>query len=176
MGDLVSDPREDDDRPVSIEADAPEADWIEQHQPVIDEPDDDLFPSQGRDDDQPISIEADAPEADWIEQHQPVIDEPDDDLVPLEVPRSVDDTDAFEEAGRVTGVELDVDDEPPVVPPSPSRAGTGRGAPEPRAASTAGPGARGCNLVGALVHALVRSLQGAAGQVARRDRGSPGRD
>ena len=36
-----------DDEPVSIDADAPEADWIEQHQPVIDESDEDLFPPGG---------------------------------------------------------------------------------------------------------------------------------
>jgi hypothetical protein len=44
MGEPVSDPR-DDDEPVSIEADAPEADWIEQHQPVIEEPDEDRLPT-----------------------------------------------------------------------------------------------------------------------------------
>jgi hypothetical protein len=152
----VSD-RPEDDQPVSIEADAPEADWIEQHQPVIDESGDDLFPDEVREDEPPISIEADVPEADWIEQHQPVIDESDDDRFPEETPGNIAATDALESAGDA----LDVEDEPPVVPPSPSRAGTSRDVPDPSA--------RGCNLVGALVHALVRSWQGAAGQFARRE-------
>jgi hypothetical protein len=156
MGGRVSD-RPEDDQPVSIEADAPEADWIEQHQPVIDESGDDLFPDEVREDEPPISIEADVPEADWIEQHQPVIDESDDDRFAEETPGDVGATDALEPAGDA----LDVEDEPPVVPPSPSRAGTSRGVPDPSA--------RGCNLVGALVHALVRSWQGAAGQFARRE-------
>jgi hypothetical protein len=138
---LVSD-RRDDDEPIGIEADVPEADWIEQHQPVIDESDDDLYPRElDEDHDETVSIEADVPEADWIEQHQPVIDEPDDDLRE--------------------------DDEPPVATPPRPAANTSRDlpdspapdspAPDSPAASKPSTGARGCNLVGALVHALLRS-------------------
>jgi len=64
----VSDRRENDDEPVSIEADVPEADWIEQHQPVTAEPDDDLFPSE---------IPEDVAEADALDQARSV---PDDDF------------------------------------------------------------------------------------------------
>ena len=78
----MSDPR-DDDEPVSIEADAPEADWIEQHQPVSDEDDDDtLYSSEVRANEAGISIESDTPEADWIEQHQPIGEAPDEERLP----------------------------------------------------------------------------------------------
>jgi hypothetical protein len=63
----------------------PEADWIEQHQPVSDEVDDNLSSSEVRAHEAGISIEADVPEADWIEQHQPVTDEVDDNLSSSEV-------------------------------------------------------------------------------------------
>jgi hypothetical protein len=66
----VSDRHEDDEElePVSIEVDAPEADWIEQHQPVMDPPEDDLFPSE---------IPEDVAEADALDQARTV---PDDDF------------------------------------------------------------------------------------------------
>ena len=122
----MSDRRDDD---VSIEADAPEADWIEQHQPVGDDVDDTA-------DDDAVSIEADVPEADWIEQHEPVIDDPDD---------------------------AAVDDEPPVAWPPPLPPDT-----------SASAGARGCNLLGAFVHALLRSRRDAAGPRDRRNPRSSG--
>jgi len=79
IGEPVSDPR-DDDEPVSIEADAPEADWIEQHQPIIDEDDGDVaaYTTEARGDVDAVSIESDRPEADWIEQHQPIVEAPDE--------------------------------------------------------------------------------------------------
>jgi hypothetical protein len=64
----VSDHRENDEEPVSIEADVPEADWIEQHQPVLGEADDDRFPSE---------IPEDVAEADALDQARTV---PDDDF------------------------------------------------------------------------------------------------
>ena len=42
----MSDHRENDEESVSIEADVPEADWIEQHQSVMGDADDDSFPSE----------------------------------------------------------------------------------------------------------------------------------
>ncbi|MDQ1430053.1 MAG: hypothetical protein QOF40_655, partial [Actinomycetota bacterium] len=162
MGVLVSDPR-DDDQPISIETDAPEADWIEQHQPVVDEPDeDDLFPEEGRGEDRAISIEADAPEADWIEQHQPVVDEPDEDFT--EVPQDVAEGEVLEQAERFAGDSMAADDEAddeadgePDLDPSRAQV------------AEASPGARGCNLVASLVHALAGSARGGAGRFARRD-------
>jgi hypothetical protein len=52
-----------DSEPSEIEADVPEADAIEQHQPTL--PDDD-------EDDEPVSIPSDAPEADVLEQSRGV--------------------------------------------------------------------------------------------------------
>jgi hypothetical protein len=174
MGVLVSD-RRDDEEPISIEADAPEADWIEQHQPVIDESDDDA-----------VSIEADVPEADWIEQHQPVIDESDDDSFPREV-REDDDAVGIEadvpEADWIeqhepvideTDDDFDVDDEPPVAWPPRSPVDTSGDLPDESVPSGASAGARGCNLIGALVHALLRSRRDAPEQIDRRNPPSSG--
>src|SRR4051812_15251555 len=79
----MSDPREDDE-PVSIDADAPEADWIEQHQPIVEEDDGDgdVYTSEVREDDDAVSIESDTPEADWIEQHQPIVEATDEERLP----------------------------------------------------------------------------------------------
>ena len=154
----MSDPR--DDESVSIEADAPEADWIEQHQSVVDEDEGESFAAQVRDDTEPVGIEADAPEADWIEQHQPVVEEPDEDLRPTgDVPEDVVDTDALEEDAEEWdqwGVADDggVPDEPAVAPPT-------RSADEPERPPLAPPparaGGRGCNVVAALLHLALRS-------------------
>jgi len=139
-----------DDEPVGIEADAPEADWIEQHQSVVDEPDSDLFPTEVREDDEPVGVEADAPEADWIEQHQPVVDEPDSDVVPvvdLSVDLSVD----------VDDGDVGTDDERPAATPAPpvvDETSEDHQQLDPPRASLA---ARGCNLIGVLLHALLRS-------------------
>jgi hypothetical protein len=152
MGEPVSDPR--DDESVSIEADAPEADWIEQHQAVVDEDDGESFAAQVRDDTEPVGIEADAPEADWIEQHQPVVEEPDEDLRPSEgVPEELDadaseeDAEAWEE-WNVTDDEGTAD-EPTVVPPTRSA--------DEREPPPAPAGGRGCNVVAALLHLALRS-------------------
>ena len=58
----------------------PEADWLEQHQPVSDEDeaDVDAYPSTVHDGDDAISIELDTPEGDWIEQHQPIVEAPEE--------------------------------------------------------------------------------------------------
>ena len=61
----------------------PEADWIEQHQPVSDEDDADVrHTSEVREADDAVSIESDTPEADWIEQHQPIVEAPDEERLP----------------------------------------------------------------------------------------------
>ena len=56
----------------------PEADWIEQHQPVIDEDDADVYPSEVREATPTSASSSDRPEPDWIEQHQPVVEAPDE--------------------------------------------------------------------------------------------------
>ena len=143
--------------------------------------------SNSREDDEPVSIETDAPEADWIEQHQPVIEEADEDRLPTG-DRAEDDVEAgdleeeelaeeelAEEADRwgATDDDTDATDEPPVGPPrsideTESTEGPRLGAPRASA------GARGCNLVAALVHLVVRSGRDAARLLAGRNPRSPG--
>jgi hypothetical protein len=158
----MSTPR--DEEPVGIDADASEADWIEQHQPVVDETDGDQFPTEVRENDEPIGIEADAPEADWIEQHQPVVDEAEE----VDEAEDVDEADALAEAWSVGDDDVGTEDEPPAATSPPfahETSGDGQPVDTPRAS----PAARGCNLIGALVHALLRSGRDPTGPIDRRD-------
>jgi hypothetical protein len=158
MGEPVSDRREDDEEPVSIEADAPEADWIEQHQPIVDDADDDPYRSEVAEDDaEPVSIEADAPEADWIEQHQPIVDEADDDRVSSPV---------LENEADAHG-DYFVDDEPSFETPTQFPEDASGDEPDERAGASERAGARGCNLIGVLVHALMHSARDAARRIPR---------
>ena len=152
----MSDPR-DDDEPVSIEADAPEADWIEQHQPVTDEDDADAYPSEERAADTDISIESDTPEADWIEQHQPVVEAPDEErLRAHDLPEEVVDADELEQDWITTDEDIGAaDDQEFSTPPAPA-------------------GARGCNVLAAIAHAVLRSGCDAARHFERRNRPTPG--
>ena len=134
----MSDPR--DDEPIGIEADAPEADWIEQHQPVSDEDDADAYPSEVREADAAISIESDTPEADWIEQHQPVVEAPDDErLGSHDLPEEAVDAGELEQDWITTDQAVGAaDDQEIPTPPTPA-------------------GARGCNALAAIAHAVLRS-------------------
>jgi hypothetical protein len=134
----MSDPR--DDEPISLEADAPEADWIEQHQPVTDEDDADAYPSEERAADTDISIESDTPEADWIEQHQPVVEAPDEErLRAHDLPEDVLDAGELEQDWITTDEDIGAadDQEIPTLP--------------------ADAGARGCNVLASIAHAVLRS-------------------
>jgi hypothetical protein len=134
----MSDPRDDD--PIGLEADAPEADWIEQHQPVTDEDDADAYPSEERAADTDISIESDTPEADWIEQHQPVVEAPDEErLRAHDLPE--DDLDAGELEQDWITIDEDI------------------GAADDQGIPTlpAGAGRRGCNVLASIAHAVLRS-------------------
>jgi hypothetical protein len=149
----MSDRREDDAEPIGIEADAPEADWIEQHQPVIDESDDEPYGSEtAAGEAEPVGIEADAPEADWIEQHQPVVDESDEERFPTGIPEEAPEAEFVEEG------------EPPVATTTPIGDEARGDEPGEYPPSSGHAAARGCNLVGALMHALMR----AARDIARR--------
>ena len=133
----MSDPR--DDEPISIEADAPEADWIEQHQPVGDD-DADAYTSEVREADTGISIESDKPEADWIEQHQPIVEAPDEErLLSDDVPEEVADAGEPDQDWITTDEDVGVADD--------------EEAPTPPAAAAA----RGCNVLAAMAHAVLRS-------------------
>ena len=102
----MSDPREDDE-PVSIEAEVPEADWIEQHQPASDEDDADVYATGAREDDDDVSIESDTPEADWIEQHQPIVEAPDAEFLPSDdLPEEVEDAGEVEQDWIATDEEV----------------------------------------------------------------------
>ena len=148
----MSDPPEDDE-PVSIEADAPEADWIEQNQPVIDEDDADAYPSEVREVDTDISIESDTPEADWIEQHQPVVEAPEE-----ERPRSYDLPEEVLDAGELEQDWITTDE------------GTGPTDDQEIPTPPAPAGARGCNVLAAIVRAVLRSGCDAARHLERRNR------
>jgi hypothetical protein len=151
----MSDPR--DDEPIGIEADAPEADWIEQHQPVSNEDDADAYPSEVREADTDISIESDTPEADWIEQHQPVVEAPDEErLGSHDLPEEVVDAGELEQDWITTDEDIGAagDQEIPT-PPAPA-------------------GARGCNVLAAVAHAVLRSGCDAARRLERRDGHPPG--
>jgi hypothetical protein len=147
----MSDPREDDE-PVSIEADVPEADWIEQHQPIIEQDDVDDYTSDVREDDDAVSIESDTPEADWIEQHQPIVEAPDEERLPADhLPEEVADAGDLEHDWIATDEDLGTADDQKI--PTPAAAG-----------------GRGCNLVATVVHAVLRSACDATRQLPRRNR------
>ena len=151
----MSDPR-DDDEPVSIEADAPEADWIEQHQPVSDEDDDDtLYSSEVRANEAGISIESDTPEADWIEQHQPIGEAPDEERLPSRALPVVDDGE-LEQDWITTDQAVGAADNQEV-PTTPAVGPRG-----------------GCNVLAAITHAALRHGRDAARQIGRRNRRPPG--
>ncbi|MGZ4764897.1 MAG: hypothetical protein ACXV6M_04475 [Ilumatobacteraceae bacterium] len=135
----MSDPR--DDEPIGIEADAPEADWIEQHQPVVEVPDDvDAYPSEVREDDAAISIDSDTPEADWIEQHQPVVEAPDEGrLRSHDLPEEAVDVGELEQDWITTDEDIGAEDHQET-PTSPAPAG-----------------ARGCNALATIAHAVLRA-------------------
>ena len=152
----MSDPR-DDDEPVSIEGDAPEADWIEQHQPIGDEDDADAYTTEVREDDDDVSIESDTPEADWIEQHQPIVEEPDEERIPShDLPEEFVDADELEQDWIATDEDVGAADD--------------REIPTPTAAA----GARGCNVLAAVAHAVLRSAWDAARHLEGRNRHPPG--
>ncbi len=155
----MSDPR-DHDEPVSIDADAPEADWIEQHQPIGDEDDADPYTTEVREGDDDVSIESDTPEADWIEQHQPVAEEPDEERLPS--PASHDLPEEVVDAGEL--------EEDWIAPDEDVGAPDDQEVPTPLAAA----GARGCNLLAAVAHAVLRSAWDAARQLPGRTRHPPG--
>ena len=151
----MSDPR--DDEPIGIEADAPEADWIEQHQPVSDDDDDaDTYTSEVRENDPGISIESDKPEADWIEQHQPIAEEPEEERLLSDGLPDVDvDADELDEDWITTDEDVSVADDQEASPP-------------PAAAA-----ARGCNVLAAMAHAVLRSGRDAARHLEGRNRRPP---
>ena len=180
-----------DDEPTSIEADAPEADWIEQHQTVIDEDDANAYPSALRADDADISIEADAPEADWIEQHHTVIDEDDANAYPSAL--RADDADisiepdtpeadwieqhqpiveaADEERLRsqdLAGAVVDAGDLEQDWTTTDEAVGAANDQEVPTRSASAG--ARGCNVLAAIAHFLLRHGCGAARELERRRR------
>ncbi len=153
IGEPVSDPR-DDDEPVSIEADAPEADWIEQHQPIIDEDDGDVaaYTTEARGDVDAVSIESDRPEADWIEQHQPIAEAPDEERLPSDhLPEEVVDASEPEQDWIATDENINPVDDQEIPTP-------------------AAEGGRGCNVLAAIAHAVLRSACDTARQVRRRAR------
>jgi hypothetical protein len=151
----VSDPR--DDEPIGIETDAPEADWIEQHQPVSDEDEADAYPSEVRADDADISIESDTPEADWIEQHQPIVEAPDEErLLSDDPPEEVVDAGELEQDWITTDQAVGAAHDEAV--PTPPAAG----------------GARGCNVLAAIAHAVLREGCDAVRHLERRNRRPPG--
>jgi hypothetical protein len=148
----MSDPHEDDE-PVSIEADVPEADWIEQHQPIIEEDeDDDAYTSEVREDDDAFSIESDTPEADWIEQHQPIVEAPDEERFPSDhLPEEVVDAGELEQDWIAADADLGAADDQEI--PTPAAAG-----------------GRGCNLVAAVAHAVLHSACDTTRHLPRRNR------
>ena len=150
----MSDPR-DDDEPVSIEADVPEADWIEQHQPVSDEDDDTLYSSEVRANEAGASIESDTPEADWIEQHQPIVELPDEERLPSSA-SPVADAGEPEPDLITTDQAVDAADNHKV-PTTPAVGPRG-----------------GCNVLAAITHAALRHGYDAARQIGRRNRRPPG--
>jgi len=142
-----------DEESTSIESDAPEADWIEQHQPVGDEDDADAYPSEVREGDVDISIESDTPEADWIEQHQPLIEAPDEEGLPSrDLPEEVVYAGELEQDWITTAEDIGTEDSETI--------------PTPEAA----PGARGCNVVATIAHAVMRHGCDAARRLERRNR------
>jgi|SRR3954454_3383113 len=133
----MSDPR--DDESISIEADAPEGDWIEQHQPVSDDDDADPHPKV-REHDASISIESDTPEADWIEQHQPVVEAPDEErLRSHDLPEEAVDAGALDQDWIMTDEDIGAADDHEIPTPPTRR------------------GARGCNALAAIAYAVARS-------------------
>ncbi len=142
----------DDDEPVSIEADVPEADWIEQHQPVSDEDDDKLYSSEVRANEAGISIESDTPEADWIEQHQGVVEEPDEQRLPSSASPTVD-AGELEQDWVTTYQAVGAAADNREVPTTPAA--------RPRG---------GCNVLASITHAALRHARDAARQLGRPNR------
>ena len=155
----MSDPG--DEEPVSIEADVPEADWLEQHQPVSDEDDADAdaYPSTVHDGDDAISIELDTPEGDWIEQHQPIVEAPEEErFLSNDLPEEVADAGELEQDWITIDEDVGAADDQAVPTP-----------PTPPAAA----GARGCNVIAVVAHAVLRSGCDAARHLGRRNRRPP---
>ena len=152
----MSDPH-DEDEPVSIEGEAPEADWIEQHQPVSDQDDAYADATQAREIDDAVSIESDTPEADWIEQHQPIVEAPDEERLP-----SHDLPEVEAEAGEVTQDWIATDED------------VGAANDQEIATPPAATEARGCNALAAVVHAVLRLGCDATRRLERRNRQPPG--
>jgi hypothetical protein len=135
----MSDPR--DDEPIGLDADAPEADWIEQHQPIIDQGDGDVdaYTREVRARDDGTSIESDTPEADWVEQHQSIVEPVDEERLPSDHLREdVVDAGELEQNRIATDETIGAADDQEIPPPAAS-------------------GGRGCNVVAAVVHAVLRS-------------------
>ncbi len=139
-----------DDEPTSIESEVPEADWIEQHQPVIDEGDANAYPSPLRADDADVSIESDIPEADWIEQRQPIVETAYEEQFRSHDLAGVVDAGELEQDWISSDQAVGAADDPAVPTVS---------------AST---GARGCNVLTAIAHAVLRQGRAAARQLERR--------
>ena len=145
-----------DDEPIGIETDAPEADWIEQHQPVSDEDDPFADAIQARENDDAVSIESDTPEADWIEQHQPIVEAPDEErLPPHDLPEEGAEPSELEHDWIATDEDVDAANDQEI--------------PTPPAATEA----RGCNALASVVHAVLRSGSDAAQRLERRNRQPP---
>ena len=137
---------ERDDEPIGIDADAPEADWIEQHQPVIDD-DDDLFP---------IDLPDDVPEADALDQARSVRD---DDFAFADDPEPDEVSSEFDEDPN--GIELDeLDDRNDRKEPDERN--------EREVSQAVTPG-RGCSPVGVLAEVLAHLLRQAADQISSRN-------
>jgi hypothetical protein len=143
----------EDDKPISIESDAPEADWIEQHEPIGDEDDADVFTTEVREADDAVSIESDAPEADWIEQHQPIVEAPEEERLPSDdLPEEVVDAGELEPDWIATDEHVEAADNQEIPTPPPPA------------------GTRGCNVLAAIAHAVLRSGCDAARHLERRNR------
>jgi hypothetical protein len=67
----IGSPVSDDEAPADVPLEAPDADWQEQRQEVIDDPEE--APA-----DEAADVPLEAPDADWQEQRQEVIDDPEE--------------------------------------------------------------------------------------------------
>ena len=144
------------EKPISVEGDPPEADWIEQHEPIGDEDDADVFTTEVREADDAVSIESDAPEADWIEQHQPIVEASDEErLLSDDLPEEVVEAGELEQEWIATDEDVEATDNQEI--------------PTPPVAN----GGRGCNLLAACAHAVLRSGRDAARHLERSNQRPP---
>jgi hypothetical protein len=138
----------EDDKPINIEDDAPEADWIEQHEPIDVDDDAEAFTTAVREAADTVSIESDAPEADWIEQHQPIVEAPVEEGLPSDDPPN--------EAVEVGDLEQDR-----IATDEDVEATDDQGIPTPPVTS----GGRGCNVLAAVARIVLHRGRDVARQL-----------